>query len=310
MLDDGSRTAPEGGETPAPEGPWSFLRAALPGGGSSWGLHLLAGWLCFHVLTSTLWAVHLKALAGWSALPNYWGELLTVRDLWELAVNGGLKDQWTGPWVPLVALLALAWFLWAGWQVQARAARVHGRLSAWFWGFLDALALAALPLFLIGLAVSWCLGGLASTGIQGLGWLDLVGGVVLRLALVSAFFLQVWLCRLGRAENGGWNLGGWGSLGAHLRISFLRFWSHPLQWTALVLGGVLVRAGLPFLVLLLGWRLGGGTPVRVWSLLGLQALAVLVNAWLIGWFLRVAALFWKHDTAVQAVIMDLKASTL
>jgi len=35
-----------------------------------------------------------------------------------------------------------------------------------------------------------------------------------------------------------------------------------------------------------------------------------VNAWLIGWFLRVAALFWKHDTAVQAVIMDLKASTL
>ena len=70
-----------------------------------------------------------------------------------------------------------------------------------------------------------------------------------------------------------------------------------------------MRAGLPFLVLVLGWRLGGSTPVRVWSLLGLQALVVLINAWLIGWFLRVTALFCRNDEAVQTVISDLEAQT-
>lgn len=310
MLDDQPASlAPEEGATPSPRGPWSFLAEALPGGFSRWGLNLLAGWLCFHVLTSTFWALHLKALAGWSSLPNYWGELLTVRDLWELAENGGLKDHWTGPWAPMAALAALAWFLWASWQLQARAAGLQGRFLAWFWGFLDALAITALPLALLGSAALWCLARLAETGIQGLGWLDLVGGLALRLALGSAFLLQAWLCRLDRAEAPGWDLGGWAALADHLRRSFLRFWGHPVQWTLLVGAGVVVRAGLPFLVLLLGWRMGGGTPVRVWSLLGLQALVVLVDAWLIGWFLRVAALFWRNDQAVQAVIIELEAQT-
>lgn len=294
-------------DTPAPRGPWSFLGAALAGGGGRWGLQLLAGWFCFHVLTSTLWAVHLKALAGWSALPSYWGELVTVRDLWDLGVNGGLKDHWTGPWAPLAALGAMVWFLWAGWKVQARAAGVPARLGAWLWGFADALLLAALPLAVLGTALLWILSSLAGTGIQGLGWLNWVGGVLVRLSLVSAFFLQAWLCRLGRAGAPGWNLGGSRALGRHLRASFLRLWTHPVQWTALVAGGVVVRAGLPFLVLVLGWRLGGGTPLRVWTLLGMQALAVLANAWLIGWFLRVTALFWRNDSVVEAVIMDLEA---
>ena len=306
MLDDLDAPRPE---TPVPQGPWAFLTGALDGGFARWGLHLMAGWLCFHVLTSTLWALHLKALAGWSSLPNYWGELITLKDIWELAENGGLKDHWTGPWLPLAALLAMLWFLWAGWQVQARTAGLPARFSAWFWGFLDALVLAAVPLAILGGTALWLTGKLASSGIQGLGWLDWVGGAVIRLAVFSTFFLQAWLCRLDRGAATGWALGGWNALGRHLRRSFLRLWAHPLQWGVLVTGGVVVRAGLPFLVLLLGWRMGGGTPVRVWSLLGLQALAVLANAWLIGWFLRVAALFWRNDDAVQAVIMDLEAQT-
>jgi hypothetical protein len=307
MLDDAPPQLEDVPETPVPKGPWAFLGAALRGGAGRWGLHLMASWLCFHVLTSTLWAAHLKALAGWSALPNYWGELITAKDLWELGANTGLKDHWTGPWAPLAALVAVVWFLWAGWQLQAAAAGVPGRLRAWLWGFADALVLAALPLGLLGALVLWALSGLADTGIQGLGWLDLVGGTLLRLALVSTFFLQAWLCRLGRAGIPGWNLGSRGALGRHLRSSFLRLWTHPVQWTALVAGGVVVRAGMPFLVLLLGWRLGGGTPLRVWSLLGLQVLAVMANAWLIGWFLRVTALFWTNATAVEAVIMELEA---
>jgi len=114
MREDLEVAATEEKAIPVPRGPWSFLVPSLRGGGSAWGLHLLAGWLCFHVLTSTFWALHLKALAGWSGLPNYWGELITARDLWELVENGGLKGHWTGPWAPLAALAAMAWFLWAG----------------------------------------------------------------------------------------------------------------------------------------------------------------------------------------------------
>jgi hypothetical protein len=261
------------------------------------------------VLTSTLWAQHLKALAGWSALPSYWGEQITLRDLWELAENGGLKDHWTGPWVPAAAVLSMAWFLWAGWKVQARAAGLPARLRAWLGGFLDGLLVAALPLFAVGYVILSVLGKLASTGIQGLAWLDWVGGFLVRLCLVSAFFLQVWLCRLGRAEGARLGLRGWPAYGRHLRVSFLRLWAHPIQWGLLLAGGAAVRTILPFLVLALGWRLGGGTPLRVWSLLLLQAAAVLVNAWLIGWFLRVTALFWKNDEEVQGVIRDLEAQT-
>lgn len=293
---------PQPGDVPEPRGPWSFLAQALPGGFGPWGLQLLLGWLGFHVLTSALWAAHLRAAAGSSALPAYWGELITVRDVWELVENGGLKQSWTGPWAPLAALLCCAWFLWASWKVQAGPAGVRARLAPWLWGFLDALILAAVPLWIVGAIVLWALSGLASTGIQGLGWLNWVGGALVRLAIVSTFFLQAWICRLARAQEGGK-----GRFSDHLRTAFLRLWKHPIQWFALVTGGVAVRAGLPFLALLLGWRMGGGTALRVWGFLGLQALAVLIDAWLIGWFLRVTALFWRNDTEVQAVIRDLEA---
>ena len=152
-----------------PRGPWSFWKEALPGGANRWGIQLLLAWITFEVLTSTAWANHLKGLVGHSALANYWGELLTVRDIWELTVNGGLKDHPLGFWTPCFALLALLWIFWAGWQVQAGAVNAPVRARAWCWGCLDALLIAGLPLLLLGLGLTWILGGLASTGIQGLG---------------------------------------------------------------------------------------------------------------------------------------------
>jgi len=292
-------------ETPVPRGPWSFLREALPGGFRPWGVQLLLGWLCFQVLTSTLWALHLRAAAGQSALPAYWGELITLRDLWEMAENGGMKSAWNGPWVPLAALASAAWFLWAGWKVQARAADVRARLRPWLLGLVDGLVLALLPVWFLASCALWAFSGLASTGIQGLGWLDWVGGLLVRLSAVSTFFLQVWLCRLGRSREGARS-----SLLLHWRRSLVQLWKHPIQWFVLVVAGVALRAGLAFLALAIGWRMGGGTALRVWAFLGWQALAVLLDAWLIGWFLRVTSLFWRNEVAVETEIQALKAGRM
>jgi len=277
----------------APRGPWAFLAAALPGGFSRWGWQLLAGWLAFSLLTSSLWALHLAGLTGWSSLPNYWGELLTARDLWELLENGGLASHWSGPWVPLAAGAALAWFLWAGWRLQAAVISLPARLGPWLWGALDALVIGLVPLTLLAGLLLWALAWLGATGIQGLGWLNWVGGTLVRLAWGSALFLQWWLCRLGRAGRAGrWSPGRWR---AHLGLSLARFWRHPLQWFTLILAGAALRAGLSLLVLVLAWRWGGGTIPKVAGFLALQLAVVVLNAWLIGWFLRLVALFLDHD---------------
>jgi hypothetical protein len=284
------------------------MREACPGGFSRRGLQLLAAWLAFSLLTNVLWALHLRSLTGWSGLPNYWGELLTARDLWELLENGGLRSHWSGPWVPLAAGLAMLWVLWSGWRLQAAAVGLPARLGAWLWGLVDALAVGAVPLAALAALSLLILGGLGATGIQGLGWLDWVGGGLVRLAFCSALFLQWWLCRLGRAGAGpGWRMGSWSRLGGHLGLSFRRFWLHPGQWLVLVLGGVLLRAGLTLLVLALAWRLGGGSIPRVCGFLALQLAVVLADAWLLGWFLRLAALFLRHDAALRALIAQLRA---
>ena len=291
-----------------PRGPWSFLLEAGPGGFTRPGVELLLAWAAFFLLSNVFWALHLKSLTDWSSLPNYWGELLTARDLWELLENGGLRNHWTGPLVPLAAGLSLLWFLWAGWRLQAATAGRRARLGAWCWGFLDALLVGALPLLLVGSLLVLLFTGLGSTGIQGLSWLDWVGGALVRLACLSAFFLQWWLCRQGRAGLAkGWRMGGWKELGSHLAQRFLELWLHPVQWGVLLLGGVVVRTGLTFLVLLLAWRLGGGTPFRVCLFLVLQVAVVLLNAWLLGWFLRVAALYGRHEAQVRAAIRQLES---
>jgi hypothetical protein len=72
------------------------------------------------------------------------------------------------------------------------------------------------------------------------------------------------------------------------------------------LGGAALRSLLPFLVLLLAWRLGGGTTFRVWLFLLLQLFVTAINGWLMGWLLRAAALYWNHDAAVREVRAALK----
>jgi len=283
-------------DEPAPRGPWSFMAQALPGGFSRWGLQLLGGWLAFSLLTSVLWALHLRRLTGWSALPDYWGELLTYRDLWQLMENGGLARHWSGPWVPWAAGLAMIWFLWSGWRLQAACCGLPARLGPWLWGLADTLLIGLGPLAAAAGLVLWAFARMGATGIQGLGWLDWVGGGLVRLTFLSALFLQWWLCRMGRAgAPAGFRLGSWDRLSRHLGLSFRRLWLHPVQWLSLILGGVLLRLGLTLLVLILAWRMGGGTLPRVGAFLGLELLAVLANAWQIGWFLRLAALFQHHD---------------
>lgn len=306
MADSRPLASPE--DDPAPRGPWSFMAEAVPGGFSRWGLQLMTGWLTFSLLSNLLWAVHLRALTGWSGLPNYWGEMLTARDLWELMENGGLKAHWTGPWLPCVSGLAMLWSLWAGWRLQAAAGGLPARLGPWLWGLVDTLLIGLAPLAGLAGLLIWGLGWLGATGIQGLGWLDWLGGGLVRFAFLSALFLQWWLCRLGRAGAApGFRLGSWRRLGGHLGLSFRRFWSYPAQWLVLVLAGVLLRAGLTLLVLVLAWRLGGGTIPRVCGFLALQLAVVLGNAWQIGWFLRLAALFTRSDAALRATLERLGA---
>ncbi|HNX95316.1 MAG TPA: hypothetical protein PKL14_09160 [Holophaga sp.] len=292
-----------------PQGPWTFLIEAIPGGFSRWGIQLMLAWGAFQVLTSAAWALHLRKLAGHSALPDFLGELLTIGDVWELANNSGLKYQPLGFWAPLFALVSLGWVLWAGWRVQGQSIGIKGTFHAWIWGMADALVIGLVPVLVIDFCVSWLLGTLASTGVQGLGWLNLVGGAILRLSCASAFMLQWWLCRIDRATGDhAWHLGGIARLGRHLKSSFLRLWLHPNQWGLLVVGGVLVRAGVHLLVLLLAWHMGGGTSLRVWTFLLLDLAATLLCAWLLGWFLRISALYSRHDALVQKEIQKLEAA--
>jgi hypothetical protein len=289
-------------------GPWSFLVEALPGGFSGAGLQLILAWLGFQVLSSTLWAQHLRALAGWSSLPTFWGEQLSARDVWEMAENGKLAEHPIGFWAGLFGLGFLAWALWAGWKVQTRAIGQRAAFWPWLLGFFDALLLGLLPILLVEMAFAWFLSKLGNTGIQGLGWANLVGGTLVRLTAVSAFLLQWWLCRGARAasDKGGFRMGSWSALGRHYGHSFLRLWLNGLQWAVLLAGGVILRFGLHFLVLVLAWRWGGAYPGRVWGFLALQALATVIAAWTMGWMLRVVAWFGRHDAAVKTEIDHLE----
>jgi len=295
-------------EALSPQGPWHFLSRAISGGFSGAGLQLILAWLGFQVLSSSAWAQHLRGLAGWSSLPTYWGEQLSARDVWELMENGKLAEHPFGFWTPIFALGFLAWALWAGWKIQAKAADSSSGFAPWILGLMDAVLIGLVPILLVEGALTWFLGKLGDTGIQGLGWANLLLGTLVRLVAVSAFLLQWWLCRANRAgaPSGGFWMGSLSAFGRHLGHSFLRLWLNALQWGLLLIGGVVLRFGLHFLVLFLAWRWGGGTPARVWSFLCLQALVTLVAAWVMGWMLRVVGNFWRHDFRVREEIQVLR----
>ncbi len=280
------------------------MKEAAGGGLSKWTWQLMAAWAAFQVLTSLVWAKHLRGFAGigsspgGSALPNNWGEHLTAKDIWELMENGGMKHEPFGSALPLLAIICLVWVFWSGWCMQADLLGFRARLKHWFFGMLDALLIGLLPLGIVFGLVRWVLSRLGATGIQGLGWAALIGIPLITMAFVSALGLQWWLCRVDRGAGSSGLLRHWGR-------SFLRLWMHPVQWTGLVLGGVALRAGLAFLAIWIGWHLGGGSASRVRLFLLLELLSAAINAWLLGWFLRLAALFWRQDEKVRNVRLEL-----
>jgi len=283
-----------------PRAPWTFLRPALPGGFTRWGWGLGVGWLLVLLGPALGWAGHLRRAAGSSALPSHWGESLTVRDLWELWENGGLQHRLTNsPTVHLFAV-GLIIVLWCGWRMQAETAGQKARLGPWLLGALDTLLIGFLPILTAAWVIDRALAWAGASGLEGLGWAAFFGRPLLWMATLGTLNLQWWFCRLGRSA--GLSRG----YRAHLGDCFKCLWSHPIQWSGLTLGGAACRSLPPFLVLLLAWRLGGGTPFRVWLFLLLQLTVTAINAWLLGWLLRSAARFWNHDAAVRDARATLK----
>jgi hypothetical protein len=289
-------------EVLSPRAPWTLLAPAAPGGFTRWGWGLMVGWLLVVLGPSLGWAGHIRRAAGWSALANHWGESLSARDLWELWENGGLKHRLTNS--PTVHLFGLGMIivLWCGWRLQAERAGLKAGLGSWLLGALDTLLIGFLPLGVVAWLVDSVLARLGGSGIEFLGWASFFGRPLVWMALVSALNLQWWLCRLGRAA--GFSRG----YRTHLSECFAGLWSHPIQWGSLALGGAALRALPPFLVLLLAWRLGGGTTFRVWLFLLLQLLVTAINGWLLGWLLRATALYWHHDSLVRETRAALEES--
>lgn len=297
-------------EALAPRKPLSFWREAMQGLAGLEVQGFLLAWVVFQSLGAYAWARHLQGRVGHSALPSYWGELLTARDIWEMAEHGGLKYTPVGPWATVVFWGGLAWILWAGWRVQARAARMKPRIAPFLWAIPDALLLGVLPLIAVGWVAKGAFLWMVGFGIPGLAWMGSLGMTLLLLALPGALLLQWWLLRLerGAAASPWWLLGSWGALGRHLKDGFMRMWSHPVQWTLLVAGGALLRVSLHVVVAVVAWRMGGGSLGKVWLFFGLQLGATLMGALVLAWFLRLVALHWRHDREVRREIRALRAS--
>ena len=130
-----------------PRGPWSFVREAVGGGLSKWSWQLMAAWAAFQLLTSFVWARHLRSFTGFagspgaSALPNNWGEHLTAKDIWELMENGGMKHEpfGCGPGRDLSTFKALGHRVVGldGSPQFASMARKHGRCEVLLQSFLE-----------------------------------------------------------------------------------------------------------------------------------------------------------------------------
>ncbi|HJW72025.1 MAG TPA: hypothetical protein VJ486_04150 [Geothrix sp.] len=300
MESDARPTTIHTNDPEAPRPPWAFLRGALPGGFTRWGWGLMLGWGLVLLGPVMGWAGHLRRLAGWSALPSHWGEGISARDVWELYKNGGLEGHLVNS--PTVHLLGMGLIivLWCGWRMQAETAGMKARLSPWLLGALDTLLIGLLPILLVTWGLDRILAWAGDTGLPSLGWIAMLGRPLLWMATLSTLNVQWWLCRLGRLR--GFQRG----YGRHLAECFLQVWGHPVQWGLLAAGGALLRSTLPFLVILLAWRLGGITVFRVFLFILLQWVVVLANGWLMGWLLRATALFSNHDAVACQARASLK----
>ncbi len=284
----------------APRPPWSFLTESLPGGFTRWGWGLMLGWILVLLGPVLGWAGFLRRAVGSSALPSHWGEGLAARDLWELWQNGGLQHRLVNsPTVHLFGL-GLVIVLWCGWRLQAESVGLKARLGPWLLGGLDTLLLGPLPIGLVAWGLDRSLAWAGNSGLESLGWLALVGRPLLWMAAAATLNLQWWLFRLGRLR--GLDRG----FRRHLTETLVQLWGHPTQWALLTLGAVILRSGLPFCVLLLAWRLGGGTILRVVIFLALQLLVTALNGWFMGWLLRATAFYSRQAAAVAQASASLK----
>lgn len=289
-------------ESLAPRGPWSFLRAALPGGFTGPGLWLIAGWLLMALPPAFFLARHLVGLTGHSALASHWGERLDLREALELWLNGSWRHQPLPAASLITLLLGLGVVLWSGWRMQAETLARKATAGPWILGGLETLLVGPLPLYLPLAGAVFLLKAFGERGIESFAWILFVLRPLFWLAWTGACFLQWSLLRVGRLDpqRGSW----WQAL----RDGFLRLWQHPLQWGALVLGGTALRVLLHGGALVLGWRLGGAALGRVWTLVALQLLAGVVGAWSLGFLLRVSARFTAHDAHIRRERRALEAA--
>jgi len=292
-------------ESLAPKGPWRFFVSAMRGGFSFWGIQFIFGWVAFQVLTTLSWVTHLKTRLGNSSLANNWGELLTARDVWEIMENARLKDSILGFWTVAIGVIAMLWILWSGWKVQVKPVELKAGFLPWLIAIPTALLVGYLPIWMLHAFLWNTFAYLENLGIQFLGWVNLFASPLLRMTFASALLLQWWLCRIDLAHHMPKGASEWL---IHLRDSFFRLWAHPVQWGNIVLFGVAVRSGLAFFVLLLAWNWGGQVISRVWTIFLMQIAVSAINAWIIGWMLRLAALYWKHDMEVRSEMMSLESS--
>ncbi len=289
-------------ETLSPKGPWSFLRASLPGGFSGAGLGLILGWLLAALPPAFFLARHLVGLTSHSAMASHWGERLNAKELLELWWNGNWQYQPMPAWSLMFLILGLGLSLWCGWKMQAELLGSEATFGPWFKGGLEAILLGPLPLYLPLYVGVFLLKAFGERGIESFAWLLFILRPIFWLSWFGACFLQWSLLRVDRLDP---HRGGWFK---HLRNAFVRLWLHPIQWGGLILGGTVLRLALHGGALVLGWRMGGAALGRVWLLVFLQLAASLVGAWSLGLLLRVAARFTRHDAHIRRERAALEAA--
>jgi hypothetical protein len=241
---------------------------------------------------------------GNSTLADNWGELLTANDIWEVMLNGGLQNTFLGFWPWAIVIATTLWALWVGWKLQAKLVGLKAAILPWLAALPTAFIVGYLPLWALHAFLWNTFAFLSTLGIPSLGWINLAADPLLHMAFGSALLLQWWLCRLDLACSFPKSRREWL---IHFKDSFLRLWTYPVQWGNIVFFGIVIRTGLVFCVLCLAWGWGGQELHQLWLFYSLQVTVAAINAWIIGWALRVAALYWKNDLEVRSEVRALES---